>query len=64
MKEDRQDEFLAVASRHWPTLHELGFVTDLAPRFYGGFEERGVEGPFMMEVFEWVDPLGGNGTSV
>ena len=50
-----EDEFLAIASRHWPTLHELGFVTDKAPRFYVGFE-KGIEGPFMIEVFEWVDP--------
>ncbi len=55
VKEGCEDDFLMVASRHWPTLRELGFVTDQPPRFYSGFE-KSVPGPFMIEVFEWVDP--------
>ena len=49
-----EDEFLAIVDRHTTTLRELGLVTDRDTEVYLG-TERGVEGPLVIEVFDWVD---------
>lgn len=54
VKPGREEDFLAVVDRHWPVLRELELVTDREPEVYLG-REKGVEGPFVIEVFEWVD---------
>jgi hypothetical protein len=49
-----EDEFLAIIDRHWPALRELELVTDREPEVFVG-AEQGVEGTFVVEVFEWAD---------
>jgi hypothetical protein len=49
------DEFLAVIAEHGQVLRRLGLVTDEPTRVYVG-EEKDVEGPLVIEVFEWVEP--------
>ena len=49
-----EDEFLAIVERHTTTLRELGLLTDRATEVYLG-TERGVDGPLVIEVFDWVD---------
>ncbi len=55
VKEGRVDDFLALVAKHGPILRRLGLVTDQPARVYVGFEKR-VEGPLVIEIFEWVDP--------
>jgi hypothetical protein len=50
----RENEFLEIIDRHWTTLRDLEMVTDRAPEVYVG-SERGVEGPIVVEIFDWVD---------
>ena len=49
-----EEEFLAVVDRHEATLRELELVTDRQPEVYLG-SEKGVAGPLVIEVFDWVD---------
>jgi hypothetical protein len=48
-----EEQFSALLTRHWPTLHKLGLTTDQPPRHYRGAEDGG--GPLFVEVFEWAD---------
>jgi hypothetical protein len=43
--------FLGLLRRHWPTLHELGVVTDEPARAFRGQDEKGR--PFIVEMFSW-----------
>jgi hypothetical protein len=43
--------FVELLERHWPTLHELGLVTDDPPLHYRGAEREGE--PLFVEVFAW-----------
>lgn len=48
---DREERFLELLSRHWTTLHELGFVTDEEALVF-----RSLESPAtFVEVFTWVE---------
>jgi quinol monooxygenase YgiN len=49
-----EEQFLEIIDRHTATLRELELVTDRETEVYLG-AERGVEGPFIIEVFDWVD---------
>jgi hypothetical protein len=48
----REDEFVDLLSRHWPTLRELGLATPHPPRHYRGAEQSG--DPLFVEIFEWA----------
>jgi hypothetical protein len=54
VKEGREEEFLAVVDGHWPTLKGLELVTDRQPEVLIG-AEKDVPGPFVIEIFEWVN---------
>lgn len=47
----REEEFGRLLARHWPTLHELGLVTDEPARHYQGAEQGG--SPLFVEIFTW-----------
>lgn len=47
-----EEEFLEIVDRHWVTLLDLELVTDREPDVYLG-TERGVDGPLVVEVFDW-----------
>src|SRR5215470_11346939 len=49
----REDEFLRLLRRHWPTLHECGFVEDRPSEIYRGVDESG--GTFFVEILAWKD---------
>lgn len=46
-------DFEKLLTRHWPTLRELGLVTESRPRHYRGAEQDGR--PLYVEMFDWVD---------
>lgn len=54
VKPGAEEEFLALLRRHWPTLRELEFATPTEPQCYLG-KEVGIDGPVIVEIFEWVD---------
>lgn len=54
VRDGRLDEFLALVAKHGPVLRRLGLITDEPIRVYVGSEKQ-IEGPLVMEVFEWVD---------
>src|SRR5688500_6203510 len=54
VKPGSEEQFLEVLDRHNIVLRDLELVTDRATEVYVG-AERGVEGPFVVEVFDWVD---------
>lgn len=48
---DAEAEFADLLGRHWPTLHELGFVTDEPSVIY-----RSCDGGLTyVEIFTWVE---------
>jgi hypothetical protein len=49
-----EEQFLEILDRHTVTLRELELVTDREAEMYLG-TERGADGPFIVEVFDWVD---------
>lgn len=48
VRADSEDAFREWLTRHWPTLHDLGLVTDDAPVHY-----RHVDDPTYVEIFTW-----------
>ncbi len=48
------DEYLAILDAHWPLLRGLELVTDRQQEVYVG-EEKGLEGPYVIEIFDWAD---------
>lgn len=54
VKPGREDQFLEIIERHAATLRDLELVTDRETEVYLGSEKE-VEGPLIVEVFDWVD---------
>jgi hypothetical protein len=51
VRADAEGQFRELLARHWPTLHELGFVTDEPSAIY-----RELEAPLTyVEIFTWVE---------
>jgi len=51
VRPDAETEFAALLERHWPTLHDLGFVTDDLPAIY-----RSIDGGLTyVEIFTWAE---------
>ena len=48
---DAEVEFADLLGRHWPALHELGFVTDEPAVIYRGRDG----GLTYVEIFTWVE---------
>ena len=51
VRADAEDEFRALLARHWPVLHELGFVTSDPPQVYRELDAS----PTYVEIFTWVE---------
>jgi hypothetical protein len=49
-----EDRFKELLRRHTATLRSLEMITDRPVEVFLG-AERDVEGPFFVEVFEWID---------
>jgi hypothetical protein len=52
VKPEAAGEFLELLGRHWPTLHDLGGVTDDPARIYRSLEP---DDPRLIEIFTWVE---------
>jgi hypothetical protein len=51
VRADAETEFTALLERHWPTLHELGFVTGEPSAIF-----RGTDGGLTyVEIFTWAE---------
>ena len=51
VKPESEPEFLALLTRHWPALHDLGFVTGAPSVIYRELDER----PTYVEIFTWAE---------
>jgi quinol monooxygenase YgiN len=51
VREGKEEAFVRLLRRHWPTLADLGVVTDEAARAYRGADEKGR--PVYYEIFSW-----------
>lgn len=51
VKADAEQQFVELLSRHWSTLHELGFVTGEESRVFRSVESP----PTYVEIFTWVE---------
>lgn len=47
-------KFESLLRKHWPTLHELGLVTNEPSRQFKG-EEQDNGQPIYFEIFDWLD---------
>jgi len=52
VKRGSEAPFLELVARHWPTLHDLGFVTDEPARVFRQLESKD---PTILEIFTWRD---------
>jgi hypothetical protein len=51
VRPEAETEFTTLLERHWPTLHDLGFVTDEPPAIY-----RSLDGGLTyIEIFTWAE---------
>jgi hypothetical protein len=50
VRPEAEDSFVELLSRHWHTLHDLGFVTDDESLVYRQIDEP----PTYIEIFTWV----------
>jgi hypothetical protein len=53
VRADAEKEFTGLLTRHWPTLHDLGFVTDDEPLLLR--REDDAAGPVYVEIFTWAE---------
>src|SRR2546423_13769606 len=53
IKNSREDEFLGLLRRHWPTLRELGLAADTPSLLFRGTDDSG--GTFFTEILTWKD---------
>ena len=51
VRADAEADFTELLGRHWPTLHDLGFVTDEQAVIYRELDAR----PTYVEIFTWAD---------
>jgi hypothetical protein len=51
VKADDEQRFIELLSRHWHTLHSLGFVTDEHSSLY----RSAADPPTYVEIFTWVE---------
>jgi hypothetical protein len=53
VKTGREEEFLSLLRRHWPTLRDLGLVTGTPSQVFRGTDASG--GTFFIEVLTWMN---------
>jgi hypothetical protein len=49
----KEEKFIALLKRHWPTLRDSGFVENRPSQVFRGIDESG--GTFFVEILEWKD---------
>jgi len=53
VKGGKEDEFITLLRRHWPTLRDLGLVQGVPSPVYRGTDESG--GTVITEILTWKD---------
>ena len=53
IKTGKENDFIALLRKHWPTLHEQGLVADNPSQIFQGKDDSG--GTFFVEVLTWKD---------
>lgn len=53
IKAGREDDFVKLLTRHWPTLREAELVEDKPSQVFRGTDESG--GTFFIEILTWKD---------
>ncbi len=53
IKKGKEDEFLGLLRRHWPTLRDLGLADEIPPPIFKGVEASGET--FFVEILTWKD---------
>ena len=53
-KKGKEQDFLSLLEKHWPTLDRMGLVTKRAPQFWRAFDIR-AQKSYFVEMFEWKD---------
>ena len=51
-KEGKEEEFLPLLEKHWPTLDRLGLVTKVKPQIWRGTDIR-ANRSYFVELFQW-----------
>jgi len=51
-KPGKEDEFLPLLEKHWPTLDRLGLVTKVKPQIWRAFDIR-ANRSYFVESFQW-----------
>lgn len=60
VKPGKEREMESLLAKHWPTLHELGLVTERRPQIFRGLPSAKPGGAHSaqsvyIEIFEWAD---------
>jgi hypothetical protein len=53
VREGKEDAFIELLKKHWPTLNRLGLVTEERPQFFRGLDQANK--PYFVEIFSWKD---------
>ena len=53
IRSEARDDFVKLLADHWPTLRQLGLVTDRPAQYYEGSDATDGE-PIVVEIFEWA----------
>jgi hypothetical protein len=53
-KAGKDEEFLALLGKHWPTLDRIGLVSKMPPQLWRATDKRTNQN-FYIEMFQWRD---------
>ncbi len=53
IREGKETEFQSFLEKHWPTLHDVGLVSERPARWFRGVAKDGLSR--YVETFEWKD---------
>jgi hypothetical protein len=55
VKKGKENEFVRLLAKHWPTLNQLGLVSKDRPRYWRATDKRDHEKVSFVELFTWKD---------
>jgi quinol monooxygenase YgiN len=53
VKEGKEEAFVELLKKHWPTLNRLGLVSGDNPQFFRGVDQSNKT--YFVEIFSWKD---------
>jgi len=54
IQQGKEDQFVGLLRRHWPTLRDLGLVEKAPPPVFRGIDDSGKT--YFVEILTWKDP--------